>query len=54
VAGGAGAGDADGWREIAELAAVLNAGLGSTRPVVDVGWADFESMIGQKWEDGET
>ncbi|OGO34718.1 MAG: hypothetical protein A2Z16_11305 [Chloroflexi bacterium RBG_16_54_18] len=47
VAGGAGAGDSDGWREIAELATVLNAGLGSTRPVVDAGWADFDSMIGQ-------
>ncbi len=47
VAGGAGAGDIDGWREIAELASVLNAGLGSTRPVVDAGWSDFDSMIGQ-------
>ncbi len=41
VAGGAGAGDVDGWREITELASVLNAGLGSTRPVVDAGWSDF-------------
>jgi len=47
VAGGAGVGDLDGWNEIVELASVLNAGLGSTRPVVDAGWADFESMIGQ-------
>jgi len=47
VAGGAGAGDVDGWREITELASVLNAGLGSTRPVVDAGWSDFDSMIGQ-------
>ena len=47
VAGGAGAGDLDGWREIAELAAVLNAGFGSTRPAVDAGWAGLETMIGQ-------
>lgn len=47
VAGGAGAGDLDGWRKIADLARVLNAALGSTRPVVDEGWTDLETMIGQ-------
>ena len=47
VAGGAGAGDIDGWLEIAELANVLNAGFGSTRPAVDAGWAGLETMIGQ-------
>ena len=47
VAGGAGAGDQEGWRKIADLAAVLNAALGSTRPAVDEGWADLETMIGQ-------
>jgi electron transfer flavoprotein alpha subunit len=47
VAGGAGVGDAAGWQGIVELAHVLNAGLGSTRPVVDEGWADLETMIGQ-------
>ena len=47
VAGGAGAGDCAGWEQIAELARVLNAGLGSTRPVVDAGWADINTMIGQ-------
>ncbi|TEU18644.1 MAG: electron transfer flavoprotein subunit alpha/FixB family protein [Anaerolineales bacterium] len=47
VAGGAGAGDLEGWREIADLAKVLNAALGSTRPVVDEGWAALETMIGQ-------
>ena len=34
VAGGAGAGDSEGWAEIAELAKLLQAGLGSTRPAV--------------------
>ena len=47
VAGGAGAGDPDGWRQIADLANALNAALGCTRPVVDEGWAPLESMIGQ-------
>ena len=47
VAGGAGAEDFDGWREIEELANVLNAGFGSTRPAVDAGWTELETMIGQ-------
>jgi electron transfer flavoprotein alpha subunit len=47
VAGGMGAGDPEGWQQIAELAAVLNAGLGSTRPAVDEGWIELETMIGQ-------
>jgi electron transfer flavoprotein alpha subunit len=47
VAGGAGAGDQVGWEQIVELANVLDAGLGSTRPVVDAGWAGIETMIGQ-------
>ncbi len=48
VAGGAGAGDLDGWRQIADLADALNAALGCTRPVVDEGWwAPLETMIGQ-------
>jgi len=47
VAGGAGAGDHDGWHQIAELADVLNAGFGSTRPAVDAGWTELETMIGQ-------
>jgi len=47
VAGGAGAGDLDGWNKIADLAQTLNAALGSTRPAVDEGWTDLETMIGQ-------
>ena len=47
VAGGAGVGDAAGWQSIVELAQVLNAGLGSTRPIVDEGWTELETMIGQ-------
>jgi len=47
VAGGAGAEDRDGWQQIVELADVLNAGFGSTRPAVDAGWTELETMIGQ-------
>ena len=47
VAGGAGAGDKEGWNTISELAAALNAALGSTRPAVDEGWTELETMIGQ-------
>ncbi len=32
---------------IAELAEVLNAGLGCTRPAVDEGWTELTTMIGQ-------
>jgi electron transfer flavoprotein alpha subunit len=47
VAGGAGAVDRQGWGMITELAAALNAALGSTRPAVDEGWTELETMIGQ-------
>ena len=47
VAGGAGAGDQEGWGMIADLAKTLNAALGSTRPAVDEGWTELETMIGQ-------
>ena len=47
VAGGAGAGDQQGWRQIADLAQTLKAALGCTRPVVDEGWSELKNMIGQ-------
>jgi electron transfer flavoprotein alpha subunit len=47
VAGGAGAGSIEGWLEIQALAETLNAALGSTRPAVDEGWTELETMIGQ-------
>ena len=47
VAGGVGAGTIEGWQEIEALAETLNAALGSTRPVVDEGWMQLETMIGQ-------
>jgi electron transfer flavoprotein alpha subunit len=47
VAGGAGVGDQAGWQSIVELAQLLKAGLGSTRFIVDEGWTELETMIGQ-------
>ncbi len=47
VAGGAGLDDDEGWKLVVELAQLLNAGLGSTRPAVDAGWTGIETMIGQ-------
>ena len=47
VAGGAGAGDPDGWNQVAELAQTLKAAMGCTRTAVDEGWAELETMIGQ-------
>ena len=47
VAGGAGAGGAEGWAEVVELADTLGAALGSTRPAVDEGWTELDTMIGQ-------
>jgi electron transfer flavoprotein alpha subunit len=47
VAGGAGAGDREGWKIIADLANSLNGALGSTRPAVDEGWTELTTMIGQ-------
>jgi electron transfer flavoprotein alpha subunit len=47
VAGGAGAGDMEGWELIAKLAEALGAALGSTRPAVDEGWTTLDTMIGQ-------
>jgi electron transfer flavoprotein alpha subunit len=47
VAGGAGAGDLEGWNKISDLASTLNAALGSTRPAVDEGWTELATMIGQ-------
>ena len=47
VAGGAGAGSMDGWNRIKAFTERLNAALGCTRPAVDEGWAELDTMIGQ-------
>jgi electron transfer flavoprotein alpha subunit len=47
VAGGAGMGDAEGWKLIQQLAVVLGAAVGGTRPPLDLGWIGDGQMIGQ-------
>ncbi len=47
VAGGAGAGGLEGWNRIKAFAGSINAALGCTRPAVDEGWAELDTMIGQ-------
>ncbi len=47
VAGGRGVGGAEGFKVIEELADVLGAAVGASRPVVDEGWLDIQYQIGQ-------
>lgn len=47
VAGGRGVGGAEGFGIIEELADVLGAAVGASRPVVDEGWLDIQYQIGQ-------
>lgn len=48
VAGGRGLGAADGFRLLEQLAAAIgDAAVGATRPVVDCGWAPFARQVGQ-------
>ncbi|NLK51417.1 MAG: electron transfer flavoprotein subunit alpha/FixB family protein [Syntrophomonadaceae bacterium] len=47
VAGGAGISGPEGWSLLEELADVLGAAVGATRPAVDEGWASHDLMIGQ-------
>ena len=47
VAGGWGMNAMGGFTPVAELAQVLGAAVGGTRPAVDAGWIPHERMIGQ-------
>lgn len=47
VAGGWGVGSREKWTLVEELASVLDAAVGATRPPVDEGWAGEGQMIGQ-------
>jgi electron transfer flavoprotein alpha subunit len=47
VAGGRGLGKAENFQIIAELADVLGAAVGSSRPPVDEGWIPYSHQIGQ-------
>jgi electron transfer flavoprotein alpha subunit len=47
VCGGRGLGAAENFRIVTELAEVLGAALGSSRPPVDDGWIPYSHQIGQ-------
>ena len=47
VAGGRGVGSAENFRQIQELADVLGAEVGCSRPVVDAGWMSHIHQVGQ-------
>jgi electron transfer flavoprotein alpha subunit len=47
VCGGRGLGKAENFQMIAELAEVLDAALGSSRPPVDDGWISYSHQVGQ-------
>src|SRR5512139_740014 len=47
VSGGRGIGSAQNWEKVRELARVLNAAVGATRPACDEGWAPVTVQVGQ-------
>ncbi|TET88575.1 MAG: electron transfer flavoprotein subunit alpha/FixB family protein, partial [Dehalococcoidia bacterium] len=47
ICGGRGLGKAENFQMIAELAEVLHAALGSSRPPVDDGWIPYSHQVGQ-------
>jgi len=47
VSGGRGIGGPDGFEQLVELAKVLNAAVGASRPPCDLGWAPSQWQVGQ-------
>ncbi len=47
VAGGRGVGAPEGFKPLEELAKTLNAAVGASRAVVDLGWRDHAAQVGQ-------
>jgi electron transfer flavoprotein alpha subunit len=47
VSGGRGLGKAENFKLIEELARVLDAAVGSSRPPVDEGWISYSHQVGQ-------
>jgi electron transfer flavoprotein alpha subunit len=50
VSGGRGVGGPEGFALLRELARVLNAAVGASRPPVDLGWAPPKAQVGQTGE----
>lgn len=46
IAGGRGIGSAEGFKQLAELASLLNGAIGATRPPCDNGWVPDSAQIG--------
>jgi electron transfer flavoprotein alpha subunit len=47
VSGGRGMGDEEGFQYIKELAGVLDAAVGGSRPAADTGWVPHSRLVGQ-------
>lgn len=47
VAGGRGIGTKENWKFVEELAKLLNAAVGCSRPVCENGWEKYEHQVGQ-------
>jgi electron transfer flavoprotein alpha subunit len=47
VSGGRGMGDEEGFQYVKELAAVLDAAVGGSRPAADTGWVPHSRLVGQ-------
>lgn len=47
VSGGMGLGKKDGFKLVQQLADELDAEVGASRPVVDIGWIPYEHQVGQ-------
>jgi electron transfer flavoprotein alpha subunit len=50
VSGGRGVGGPEGFSQLEELAGLLNAAVGASRPPVDLGWAPSKAQVGQTGE----
>jgi electron transfer flavoprotein alpha subunit len=50
VSGGRGIGGAEGFKQLAQLAEVLNAAVGASRPPCDLGWVSSRAQVGQTGE----
>lgn len=50
IAGGRGIGGPEGFAMLADLAVIMNAAVGSSRPPCDLGWVDPSKQVGQTGE----